>query len=318
MSALPSVHVIIPTHLDRYLDFVLVGLARQTVAPASITVTCDVVDERIDEMIRRCADWLGLTIRHVRRPHTGTERLAQVRNNAVRALLESGVTDGRLLFLDGDTVPSDNCIERHALLGRDVDLVLPYRIYLTEEQTAALDAGSLLRGEMNIEPSAAQLAQLTRLHRRYVLHQRLRRLGLAKSHKPKMLGGHHSVSFEKYRQVNGHDEEYHTWGTEDDDFCRRVYRAGGTARVAVRDIIVYHLHHPTRAPRDWFDRPNAKRFMRRDLPARCVRGLDSPLEQLPVEVSVVIPAGGAGIPRGTGVGAGGGADYPCAPLPRGE
>ncbi len=318
MCSLPPVHVIIPTHLDRYLDFVLVGLARQTVPPASITVTCDVVDERIDEMLRRCADWLGLTIRHVRRPHTGTERLAQVRNNAVRALREAGACAGRLLFLDGDTMPSDRCVEQHALLGRDVDLVLPHRIYLTPEQTAALDAGSLLRGETAIEPSAAQLAQLARLHRRYLLHLRLRRFRLAKSHKPKMLGGHHSVSLAKYVEVNGHDEEYHTWGTEDDDFCRRVYRAGGTARIAVRDILVFHLHHPTRAPQNWFDRPNARRFLRRDLPVRCARGLDSPLEQGPVEVSEISPARAGGVSGGAAVGVVERPDYPCAQLPGGE
>lgn len=289
MSAPLPVHVIIPTHTDRYLDFVLVGLARQTVAPASITVTCDVVEPRIDAMIRRCADWLGLSVRHVRRPHTGAERLAQVRNNAVRALIDSGVTGGRLLFLDGDTVPSDTCIERHARLGIDVDLVLPYRIYLTEKQTSHLDAGELLRGEQFIKATPTQLAQLDRLHRRYLLHARLRRVRLAKSHKPKMLGGHHSVTLDTYRKVNGHDEEYHTWGTEDDDFARRVYKAGGSARIAVRDILVYHLHHPSRAPGDWFDRPNAHRFLRRDLPVRCLKGLDSPLEQPPVQVDEIIP-----------------------------
>jgi len=281
------VHVIIPTHTDRYLDFVLVGLARQTVAPASITITCDVVDERIDAMIRRCAHWLGLTIRHVRRPHTGKERLAQVRNNAVRALLEAGVTSGRLLFLDGDTFPIDTCVQRHAALGVGVDLVLPHRIDLTEEQTAQLESGRLLCGEQFIETTPTQLAHIDRLHIRYLLHQRLRRWRLTKSHKPKMLGGHHSVTLEMYRAVNGHDEEYHTWGTEDDDFCRRVYQAGGTARIAVRDILVYHLHHPSRAPGNWFDRPNAKRFLRHDLPTRCVRGLDSPLEQPPVQVDLI-------------------------------
>lgn len=294
-AIMPSspVHVIIPTHTDRYLDFVLVGLARQTVAPASITVTCDVEDERIDATIRRCADWLGLTVLHVRRPHTGKERLAQVRNNAVRALIDSGVASGRLLFLDGDTYPTDTCVQNHAVLGDGVDLVLPYRIYLTQEQSGQLDAGQLLRGEQCIRATAAQLAQLNRLHRRYLFHLRLRRWHLTKSHKPKMLGGHHSVTLDAYRQVNGHDEEYHTWGTEDDDFARRVYKVGGSARVAVRDILVFHLHHPSRAPADWFDRPNADRFLRRDLPVRCVKGLDSPLDQPPVLVDLVTPVGEA-------------------------
>lgn len=291
MSAFAPVHVIIPTHTERYLDFVLVGLARQTVAPASITITCDVIDERIDAMIRRCAQWLNLTIRHVRRPHTGTERLAQVRNNAVRALLGSGAAGGRLLFLDGDTYPSDTCVAQHAALGAGVDLVLPHRIYLTQEQTERLDAEALRRGDVQIQPSAEQLAELARLHRRYQRHLRLRRFRLTKSHKPKMLGGHHSVALEMYRQVNGHDEEYHTWGTEDDDFCRRVYQAGGTARIAVRDILVYHLYHATRSPGDWGDRPNARRFARRDLPIRCAKGLDAPLEQGEVLVDAVGPTG---------------------------
>ncbi|MCC6909558.1 MAG: hypothetical protein IT430_16590 [Phycisphaerales bacterium] len=294
MSSPPPVHVIIPTHTDRYLDFVLVGLARQTVAPASITVTCDVVDERIDQMISRCADWLGLSIRHVRRAHTGAERLAQVRNNAVRALIDAGVTSGSLLFLDGDTYPSDTCIAQHARLGEGVDLVLPHRIYLSDQQTAALDAGALLRGEQVIQPKAEQLAELARLHRRYMVHQRLRRVRLTKSHKPKMLGGHHSVTLEMFRRVNGHDEQYHTWGTEDDDFCRRVYQAGGSGRVAVRDILVYHLHHPTRAPGEWSDRANARRFLRRDLPMRCEHGLESPLDQPPVQVDLVAPAVASG------------------------
>jgi len=90
--------------------------------------------------------------------------------------------------------------------------------------------------------------------------------------------------------VNGHDEEYHTWGTEDDDFARRVYRSGGGSVIAIRDIVVYHLYHPTRSPGDWHDRENAARFKRRNVPIYCQYGLYSPYLQESVQVDVIRPA----------------------------
>lgn len=93
-------------------------------------------------------------------------------------------------------------------------------------------------------------------------------------------------------------------GDEDDDFTRRVYAAGGTSVVAVRDIVVYHQHHPARSPDDWHDRANARLF-RRGRPIRCAHGIETPLPQDAVEV---IPIG----PGGTGTGRGG---SPAAPGP---
>ena len=131
--------------------------------------------------------------------------------------------------------------------------------------------------------------KLERAHRKAAHHQVLRKLGLTKGHKPKLLGGHHSVSVGAFMRVNGHDEEYHTWGTEDDDFARRVYQSGGGSVIAIRDILVYHLYHATRSPVDWHDRENAARFARKDLPVYCRYGLSSPYSQEIVRVDVLRP-----------------------------
>jgi GT2 family glycosyltransferase len=230
------------------------------------------------------------------------ERLSQVRNNAVRLLLERGVSrDARLVFLDGDCVPQPDMVARHLSLGRRGDLVIAFRIDLTPAQTEAFDEAALLVGRPPISPTAAQLAELDRRHRRYRRQQMLRRLGLAKRHKPKPLGGHHSVTLAMCRAVNGFDEEFHTWGTEDDDFARRVYAAGGTSVVAVRDIVVYHQHHPARAPGEWHDRANARLFRQRR-PTRCAHGIEAPLPQGAVERITIQPeAAGSGrsVPRGS-------------------
>ena len=294
-----GVHVVIPTHTARHLDMCLVGMARQRVRPLSVTVSCDVDDEAIEGLLRKCASELGLVIRYVRRPHEGKERLAQVRNNAVRALVEDGVIGndeneggkarGRLLFLDGDTLAEVDCVEKHLQFGRNAEMVLCSRINLTEAETAGLDGEAILQGEGVVACREEEKRKLLREHRKAVLHQFLRKLGLTKAHKPKLLGGHHSVSVEAFMRVNGHDEEYHTWGTEDDDFARRVYRSGGRSVIAIRDILVYHLYHPTRSPVDWHERENAVRFARKDLPVYCRYGLSSPYLQERVRVDVLRP-----------------------------
>ncbi|MEM8834586.1 MAG: galactosyltransferase-related protein [Planctomycetota bacterium] len=284
---LDPVHVVIPTHTTRHLRLTLLGIATQRTKPAGITVTCDVIDKDIALLVEACAHEFFLPITLVQREHQGKERLAQVRNNAVRALLETAPDPRtRLLFLDGDCFAYPDTIAAHARLGAKHDLVIAYRINLTEQQTASFDEEAAKAQREPVTIDAAQRTKLAKRAKRYDRQMLERRLGLAKlmtskAHKPKPLGGHHSVSLDAYVRVNGHDEEFHTWGTEDDDFGRRVYRSGGTSALAVRETTVLHLYHPSRAGSAWHDRENAERFKRgaREAGFRCAHGLKNPIEQ---------------------------------------
>lgn len=303
------VHVIIPTHTTRHLRLTLLGLACQSTAPASVTVSCDNDKDEIRDHLAEVAREFGFPITLVRREHQGMERLAQVRNNAVRSLtgrfpaeingkpglsLDQIEADPQLLFLDGDCFLERDAIAKHAAYAQEAELVIPFRVDTTEEQIGQFDEAKARRGEMPIPISDSQRRLLEHRHKRYERQQRMKRwplLGplLVKSHKPKLLGGHHSVRLSSYISVNGHDEEYHTWGTEDDDFCRRVYETGAQSVVAIRDIDCLHLYHPTRNPGDWHSRPNAERF-KGNLPTRCAHGLDNPMPQGEIEVFELTPA----------------------------
>lgn len=297
------VHVIIPTHTTRHLRLTLLGIACQSVAPESITVSCDNDKDEIRDHLAEVTAELGLSITLVRREHQGMERLAQVRNNAVRMLIgrfpaeicgKPGMTkeqveaDPQLLFLDGDCFLEKDAIAKHGEFAAQRELVIPFRVDTTKDQLDEFDESKARRGEMPIAINEQQRQLLDKRHRRYERQQRIRRwplIGglLIKPHKPKLLGGHHSVRLSSYIAVNGHDEEYHTWGTEDDDFCRRVYETGSESVVAIRQIDCLHLYHPTRNPGDWHDRPNAERF-KGDLPTRSAHGLDNPMPQGEIEV----------------------------------
>ncbi|MEM1166625.1 MAG: galactosyltransferase-related protein [Planctomycetota bacterium] len=310
------VHVIIPTHLPRYLEFVLVGLARQTVAPATIIVTCDTDDPAIGECLAEWVPRCGLEVHWVRRPPvvfegSKRERLCQVRNNGVRYLAQAlGRTDGRILVLDGDTLASDTCVEHHAATPED--LVYPYRINLTQQRTESLDAASLLAGDQTLEPTHDDRIELVRRDRRYRKHLVLRRFGLVERHKPKLLGGHFSVRTALYLELNGFDELYEGWGFKDDEFAERAARRGhvctggrpASVRVAVADILAWHLWHPTRqSPGRMAELPTYQRFRTRGrLPRVCGHGVEHPLAQsAPVGSAIGEPIHGVSIGSPPGI-----------------
>jgi hypothetical protein len=285
-SAVPTQHLVIITHTPRSLRRVLIGAARQSDRAANVVVSCDTDDPAIADVVERSSAELGLPVVLVQRPHTGKSRSAQARNNGVRALMSRGIADpDRLVFIDGDCFPTTDFLRTHARRGAGERLVVGFRIDLTPEQTESFDEPAALAGRAPAAPTAEQLASLAARHRRYARHAWLRAIGLVKDHKPKVLSANFSVPLGRYREINGFDEEFEGYGGEDDDLGRRLYRSGVKPAVAVKDAMVYHLWHPTRAAANWEDSPGVKRF-RTNLPVRAVLGLDQPLGQGPVRTDV--------------------------------
>lgn len=277
------------------------ALARQTFSPASIVVSCDTDAAEIGQLLDRLSPEVCNLLRertgrapkmlHVARPHQGEARLNQVRNNGLRAL-QSHAAPGPsdlVVVIDGDMALAPDAIERHAELARRADVIVPFRINLTEAATATLDLSRLLDPTSALPkvliPGPGDLVTLGSRHRRYQRQLLTRRLApwLTKPHKPKLLGGHHAVRFGALLNVNGYDEQYIGYGYDDDDLARRLHQSGrgNTLRwqIAVRDIIAHHLWHPTRAPADPTEAPGYARFATAGLPFRTARGVDRPLPQ---------------------------------------
>ncbi|MCA9277794.1 MAG: glycosyltransferase family 2 protein [Phycisphaeraceae bacterium] len=295
----PRVFVLIPTHTTRHLRACVASVAGLNPKPDGIVVTCDVIDDSISELLdttwRECNTHHGPLPKlvHTFREHQGTPMLNQVRNNGLRALDKafSLHEDDMVVVLDGDTLLNTDAVahyQSHA--GNRVDLVIPFRVYLTESQTKAIDADALVQHPADIiEPlvpatESNEYQILKTLQTKYAKHLWLREHHLSmliKSHKPKIIGGHHGVRMSALRRVNGYDEQYTKYGFDDDDLCRRLYqlRPRIRAAVAITDIIAMHLWHPTRAPEKATHAPGWERFSRTDLPAFCEHGLTNPVDQ---------------------------------------
>ncbi len=295
-AASAPIFVVIPTHTTRHLAPTIVAIANQSHRPDAVVVACDCISSEIEDLVSHWANRLELPLLYCCRPHQNEARLNQVRNNGFRALDAAGLLtldidkrtpvhpEARVIVLDGDTVLSPTAVARHLQTGQGVDLVIPYRVDLTPERTAAFTPDSILSGEADPEPTEADLKLLEKRHRRYVRQLWFKGLGLEKAHKPKIIGGHHSVRVGRYLEVNGYDERYIGYGFDDDDLAKRIYQSGGTAVVAVRDIIAFHLYHPSRKPERMARTAAYRRFRDRTLPASCERGFRYPVEQDEVEL----------------------------------
>lgn len=272
-------HLVISTHTTLHLRRTLLGAASQGQQADSTTVSCDNDAGDIVAVVQGAAREFGTPVAVVQRPFQGTSRSAQVRNNAVRFLLRQGANPSdTLVFLDGDCCPGAGMLAAHRALGGAGRVVIGFRIDLTPEQTAAFDEGALAAGGEPARPTEGQMRALAARDRRYRRHALLRRFGLVKAHKPKLLSANFSLTLDAYTAVNGFDERYTGYGQEDDDLGRRLYRAGVRPVIGVTRAVVYHSYHPTRAPGAWEESPNAARFAE-SYQAAARRGLSNPLEQ---------------------------------------
>lgn len=283
--------VILITHTTRHLRRSLLAVSASLRKPDVVVVSCDGDSDDLAACVRDAAREFNLALTLVRRPHTGQSRSPQVRNNAVRALPGTLPPETRLVFLDGDCAPAANCFDMHEALGGADRVVVGFRVDLTEAQVASFNEAAVRRGLPPADITPEQWATLRDRDRRYRRALLLRRLGLGKPHKPKILSANFSCTLAAYRAINGFDEQYIGWGAEDDDLGRRLYQSGVPAAVGVASAIVYHQWHPTRAPGAWADNAGAPRFLK-GTPTVAARGLDNPLEQPPSAVEHFDGAGG--------------------------
>ena len=255
-----------------HLRLMLASLAGQTRRPDEIVVADDGSDGGTAEALAGHLAGCGMRARAVRQEKDGY-RLAAARNLAIRAC-----EGDYLLFLDCDMALLPDAVEIHERRAARGRLLCGYRGLLDEAATRALFAAEPGPTEVDWEEawSRADLGELVAAARLFERHAALRRWHLARPHKPKLLGCHFSLYRADVERVNGFDENFVGWGYEDDDFARRLYKAGVESRSVIEEARALHLWHPTLAPQELKrhrDRPNRAYFRRWRVPARCGNGL---------------------------------------------
>lgn len=302
--------MVIPTHTTRHLEACLTSIAAQRVPPATVVLTCDNEKPELLETARNAFEdswaqasaggWKRPTLVHTARASHGVAMLNQVRNNGLRALSEHVHADDIVLIVDGDTVLEPDAISKHLTASESAELVIPYRLDLTEPETEALGdvtSAAALDAAFGEALGPSRVRSLQTRHARYARQLWLRRMLpiLVKAHKPKIIGGHHAVRWSALEAVNGYDEDYEGYGYDDDDLARRLFRLTPAVRVSIQVARIHamHLWHPTRAPDSPTLSPGYATFRNGSSGPRAGRGLATPRDQADSKVTIFPCGSGA-------------------------
>ncbi len=245
------------------------ALALQSARPDEAVVSDDGSNPASVRRMQTVFGEMPFPVRYVRQDDQGY-RLAAARNNAIRA--SSGEY---LVSLDCDVLLMPDALAIHLRHARRGVFLAANRAWVGEKQTRALFNKELSPCLLDSIWAGAERRHLRPTHRQFMRNLFLRKIGLARRHKPKILGCHFSLFREDIEHVNGFDEHYVGWGLEDDDFTLRLHLAGIRGQSLIKEARALHLWHPPAGPQSKSPPagPNWKYFNRLNIPAYCVQGL---------------------------------------------
>jgi len=245
------------------------ALALQSVRPDEAVVSDDGSNPESVRRLQAAFGEMPFPVRYVRQDDLGY-RLAAARNNAIRE------SSGEYLFsLDCDVLLMPDALEIHLQHARRGLFLAANRAWVGEQATRALFNKELTPRLLDVLWAGADRRHLRPAHRQFIRNLLLRKIGLARRHKPKILGCHFSLFREDIERVNGFDEHYVGWGLEDDDFALRLHQAGIRGHSLIKEARALHLWHPPAGPQSKspLAGPNWEYFNRRNIPAYCAQGL---------------------------------------------
>lgn len=258
-----------------HFRLMLAALEGQSRIPDELIVADDGSDAETVDALRTSLERTSIPSKMVRQEKDGY-RLAAARNLAIRE-----ATGEYLLFVDCDIALLPDAVAVHDRASAPGRLLCGNRALLGEVETRALFAAKPAPtvADWELAWTAADASEAHAAARLFAHHAALRRWHVARPHKPKLIGCHFSLSRAAVERVNGFDENFVGWGYEDDDFARRLYKAGLRPQSVIEEARALHLWHPSLAPQALArhrDRPNRAYFRRWRVPVACTNGLRRP------------------------------------------
>ncbi len=224
----PKISLIISTYESpAALDKVLQGAHGQTQPPHEILVADDGSGPATRALIERWQPRLGL--RHIWHEDQGFRKTV-ILNQAVAA-----AKGDYLVLLDGDCVPHRDFIRDHAALAEKDFWIQGRRCFVQEKFVPDFSVDRTPIGRWCLQHRITGVGKAFRLPFPVVRRNRQHR---------GIIGCNMAFWREDLVAVNGFDEDYTGWGSEDSDLGARLYHLGRTRKFVYGWAVIYHLNHP--------------------------------------------------------------------------
>ena len=242
------------------LDKVLEGYALQSRTPDEVVVADDGSGDSTRAVISRWQSEAPYRLIHVWQENKGYRR-SRILNMGVAAS-----TGDYVVFTDGDCLPHPDFVADHALLAEKGFWVQGKRAQIREQfalHATAADAhgwhllrrGWLWRAAYGI---------------RWLLPIVWRQTG---SFRERALGSNIAVWRQDLNAINGYNEAFVGWGSEDRELTVRLYHLGCRKKFVLGRALQFHLDHPATSRSQAKDNGEILARVRSQRLTRCDQGL---------------------------------------------
>ena len=215
------------------LNLCLKTVLQQVILPAEIIIADDGSTEETANLIKEFQKNFPIPIKHAWHPDEGF-RAAAIRNKGIALC-----TQGYIVQIDGDIIIHPKFIADHLEMKRPGYFIVGSRVMLSPEQTAKL----IEQGYVDFKKLRKERIAFNGFRNRF-LRNLLARLYKTKGrHRFYAKGANIAFFKNDVIRVNGYNEAFVGWGSEDRDVAIRLMNAGVKKLYIKMSAVCYHLYH---------------------------------------------------------------------------
>lgn len=213
---------------------------RQTVLPLEIVIADDGSGDETRQVVEVLKSVSPVPILHVWQPDNGFQA-AKNRNHGIAASHSDYI-----ICVDGDQILDPHFVEDHIFYAEAGCCVCGKRIKLKQKYSAKVQNEQHFSPPWFLSPKIRFGYNFYALRSRWLCEQTIYKVS---DFRPHVRIFSCNMAFWKLDaiRVNGFDEEYITWGLEDQDFTLRLRHAGIVLKCIRFAANLYHLYHRTRS-----------------------------------------------------------------------
>ena len=220
----------------------LLSLQNQSVMPDELILSDDGSSENIVSEISEIVKTFNFPVKYVRQENKGF-RLAKTRNNGVR-----NSNGDLLIFLDQDLIHTENLIETFITSSKKNRFITGVPIWLSEEKSSFITEKRIINNNFLDLISNSEKEYISHHYRKNKFYYYMHKLKL--TNKPPLRGGCCAIYKKDFVAINGYDEKYIGWGSEDDDVGHRLYSLGIAGINPFIKEYTVHLYHEKASIKD--------------------------------------------------------------------
>lgn len=214
----------------------LTSINNQSLLPDEVILTDDGSAEDIRQIILGRIDLYNFKITFCQQADLGF-RVARCKNNGLR-VAQSEI----IIFFDQDIITTKNYLETTIKHLTKQNFVVSLPIRTTSEQLSQLTESKISNFNYEGIFTDQQIKKVISQYRKEQLYSFLHRFRLRKNG-VKLRGGCFGIYRENLLKINGFDENFISWGNEDDDLGKRLSNIGVKGYYPYRKEYSTHLYH---------------------------------------------------------------------------